>query len=262
MKKIVSLLIFVFLCGFSVQAQTAAATVDKANAVIQKAVQRLGGERYLAVKSSIGRGNFTQMREDTGSLPSPFVDYIVYPDKERTEFKTGALKTIQTNVGDSGWIFDNAAKSLKNQTAEQIQNFKNGIRTSLDYLLRGEWRKETGAVAEYVGRREAGLGKRNEVVRVLYPDGLKVEYEFAASDGTPAKIVYKRINADGAETVEEDRFAQFIEVNGVFAPLIIDHFRNGKQTSRINFESIEFNKPVDETLFAKPTDPKKVKFSF
>lgn len=232
---------------------------EKAEAIVKKAIQRLGGERYLAVKTSVGRGNFTLMKENEATLPMPFIDYIVYPDKERTEFKSGGVRDIQTNVGDTGWLYNSANKSIKDQTPEQIADFKNGIRRSLDYFLRGEWRKEKDAKLEYVGRREASLGRRNEVVRLTYTDGTSIEFEFAATDGTPAKSIYKRRNVDGTETKEEDRYAQFIEVNGVLAPFIIDHYRDGKQTSRINYESIEFNVAVPEALFVKPTDPKKVK---
>lgn len=262
MKNFVLLLYLALLFGNSALAQTkpvSSQNVEKAEAIVQKAVQKLGGERYLSVKTIASRGNFTMMKENESGLPAVFLDYIVYPDKGRTEFKIGGVRTIQTNVGDTGWIADLAARTIKDQTSEQISDFKRSVRTSLDYFLRGDWRKEKGAELSYVGRREASLGKRNEVVRVNYPDGLTVEYEFSATDGTPAKTLYKRKNADGEETIEEDRFAQFVETNGVFAPLIIDHYRNGKQTSRINFESIEYNAAVPDTLFVKPTDVKKLR---
>jgi outer membrane lipoprotein-sorting protein len=43
------------------------------------------------------------------------------------------------------------------------------------------------------------------------------------------------------------------------APYVIDHFRNGVQTSRTNYESVEFNKTVPDSLFAKPASIKAVK---
>lgn len=250
-----------FLCNFAFALVKTSQTVEKAEAIIKKAVERLGGERYLAVKTSVGRGNFTliSQREDAVTLPTEFVDYIVFPDRERTEFKTKGVKTIQANVGNTGWTADSAARAIKDQTPEQIADFKHAMRTSLDYLLRGNWRQESGAKLEYVGRREASLGKRNEVIKLIYADGLTIEYEFAAADGTPAKLSYKRKNADDTETKEEDRFAQFVEISGIFVPYIIDHYRDGKQTSRVNYQSIEFNVAVPDALFVKPTDPKKLK---
>lgn len=254
-------LLFLLVIGvFSVGAQETDknSETQKAQAIIQKAIQKLGGDRYLQVKTVIGRGNFNQMAENGASSFSSFVDTIVFPDKERTEFKGSGIKTVQTNVGETGWYYDGTNKSITDQTPEQIAAFRQALRTSLDNLLRGYWRKENARL-EYAGRREASLGKRNEAVKLTYPDGFVVEFEFSAQDGTPAKVLYKRKNADGEETKEETRFAQFIEANGVSAPFILDFYRNGKLTGRANYSTIEFNTPVPDSLFAKPTDAKKLK---
>lgn len=260
MRKFVLLLLIAIVSYTVVFAQDSktSTTDEKADALVQKAVQKLGGDRYLQVKTIVGRGNFNQMAENGAQSFSSFIDYIVFPDKERTEFKSSGIKTIQTNIGDGGWSFDGTAKAITDQTPEQIAAFKQALRTSIDNLLRGYWRKEN-AKLEYAGRREASLGKRNEAVRLTYPDGFTVEYQFAAEDGTPAKILYKRKNADGEETREETHFAQFVEVNGVLTPFILSFYRNGKQTGRANYSTIEFNTTVPDSLFAKPTDPKKVK---
>jgi outer membrane lipoprotein-sorting protein len=236
---------------------------EKAEQVVQKAIQAIGGDAYLNVKTVIGRGFYTSYHGGVSGVPLRFVDYIAYPDRERTEFTGEGNRIIQTNYQNEGWMFDAAAKSLKDQTAKQIEDFRTGMRTSMENLLRGWWRKE-GARLSYVGRREATLGRRNEAVRLTYPDGFWIEYEFAAVEGTPAKAIYKRKqkNPDTDEmfeTTEEDRFFKAVAVSGVSAPFVIDHFRNGVQTSRINYESIEFNKPLADSLFAKPANIKAIK---
>ncbi len=230
---------------------------EKAEAVIKRAVEKLGGEKYLTAKSQIGRGKFSLLRDGQIISFQTFVDVIAFPDKERTDFKSGGSKTVQTNVAANGWVFDGDAQTIKDQTDEQISNFKRGIRTSLDNLLRGSWRKE-GAKLEYVGKRQASLGKRNDVVKLTFDDGFKVEFEFS-DHGLPMKSIYKRFNADNEEVSEEDRYAQFIDVSGIKTPFIIDHFSNKTQTSRINYESIEFNKSVPDSIFAKPTSAKDLK---
>ncbi|HSK73437.1 MAG TPA: hypothetical protein VK892_17195 [Pyrinomonadaceae bacterium] len=140
-------------------------TDEKAEAVLRKAVQNLGGEKYLQVKSQIGRGKYSILNEGQTISFQSFLDVIVFPDKERTEFKGSGRKLVQTNSGKSGWIFDGAAETLNEQTEAQVENFRRGIRVSLDNLLRGNWRAE-GASLEYVGRRQASLGKRNDVVKL------------------------------------------------------------------------------------------------
>ncbi len=230
---------------------------EKAETILKKAIEKLGGEKYLTVKSQIGRGKFSILRDGQIFSFQTFVDVIAFPDKERTDFKNGGSKTVQTNFASGGWVFDGEALTIKDQTADQISNFKRGIRTSLDHLLRGGWRKE-GAKLEYTGKRQASLGRRNDVVKLTFDDGFAVEFEFA-DDGVPMKSVYKRLNAESEEVTEEDRYAQFIEVSGIKTPFIIDHFSNKTQTSRINYDLIEFNKSIPDSIFSKPTSAKDLK---
>jgi hypothetical protein len=236
-----------------------AATADeKAEQIVRRAIEAMGGSSYLNARSIIGRGLFTQFKDGVSGLPSTFVDYLLYPDRERTEFKGGGLRVVQTNVGKTGWLFDGATKSIKDLSPEQVSDFQFAIRTSIDSLLRGAWRQE-GARLSYAGRREAGIGRHNDAVKLVYPDGLSVEFEFGTRDAIPAKVIYKKKNADGEEAQEEDRLAQFLNVEGITTPFVIDHFRAGVQTSRINYQSVEYNRPIAETLFAKPANAKALK---
>lgn len=255
-----SAIVIALVLSVSAGAQPLASRSDPteaAEAILQKAVQSLGGDKYLKVTSQVSRGRFSIMREGAVVSFQSFLDVLVYPDKERTEFKGGGVKSIQTNVGETGWTFDGDAETVKVQGEKQIENFKRAMRTSLDNLLRGQWRKE-GKVT-YLGKRQATLGKRNEAIRLTYNDGLVVEFEFAVDTGLPMKAVHSRTTVEGEEIKEEDRYAQFVDVGGIKAPFIIDRFTNGSQSSRINYESIEYNKAIPESVFAKPSNPKELK---
>jgi len=232
---------------------------EKALAVTARAVEALGGPAYVGVRSTISQGYFTQFREGLGGIPVSFRDYMVYPDRERTEFKGAGVRMVQVNTGATGWIFEANGKKLTDVTPEQAADFRTSMRTSIDNLLRGWWRAE-GASLVYVGRREAGLARRNEVVRLSYPDGFEAEFEFDAREGLPSKVLYKRRNAEGEQVEEEFRYAQFINVEGVRVPYIIDHYRAGVQSSRVNYDRVEFNRPVPDSLFAKPSDIRTIKF--
>ena len=236
---------------------------EKAQQIVQRAIQVVGGDRYLSVKTVIGHGFFTEYKDGISGIPLKFVDYIVYPDKERTEFIGGGQRLIQTNDRDHGWIFDAAARTLKDQNPTQLEDFRLAMRTSVENLLRGWWRAQ-GAILSYVGRREAGVGRRNETVKLTYPDGFWIEYEFAAGEGSPAKVIYERKHKkpdsdEMEELTEEDRLLKPVTIDGVVTPYVIDHFRNGIQTSRINYESVELNKPVSDALFTKPANIKAIK---
>jgi len=246
------------------QTPAPAATVDeKSQQVIDHAIQALGGEKYLNVQTVVGKGFYTTFQDGISQIPARFLDYIAYPDRERTEFNGAGIRTIQTNVGDAGWMFDGALKKISDQTPAQVEDFKRTMKTGLEYLLRGWWKREGGKIT-YVGRREGGLAKRNETIRLTYPDGFWIEYEFGAKDGLPAKIIYKRNRKDPetgdmVEATEEDQLLRYITIDGVTAPWVIDHFVNGKQSTRINYESIQYNQRFADTLFAKPETVKSIK---
>jgi hypothetical protein len=243
--------------------QTSAEDTAKAEAILSRAIEVVGGNAYLNVSTVTGRGFFTSYSDGVSQIPARFVDYISYPDKERTEFTSNGVRVIQTNTGDTGWLYDGATKSLSDMKGNQIEDFKRGMRTSVENLLRGWWKKEN-AILSYAGRREAGVGRRNEAVRLTYPNGFWIEYEFAAKEGFPAKVIYKTTRKkpdtdDDEEVTEEDRLAKPITIAGITAPWVIDHYQNGIQTSRVGYESVEYNTPLAESFFAKPTNIKSLK---
>lgn len=261
--NLVILSVFLLLSVAASKAQTPASVDEKSQKIIERAIGVLGGQTYLNVQTVIGKGFYSEFKENVPQVPVKFLDYIAYPDRERTEFTTSGVRSIQTNVGDTGWVFDGFVKKISDQTPAQVEDFKRTMRTSVENLLRGWWRSEGGKVT-YAGRREAGLAKRNETVRLTYPDGFWVEFEFGAKDGLPAKVIYKRSrkdmdSGDQVETTEEELLLRFITVNGVSAPWVIDRFVDGKQISRINYESIQYNQKLADTLFDKPADVKSIK---
>lgn len=275
-------LVFALTCSSAAQAQTptpsatpkpaatstptAPSADEKSEDVLRRAVAALGGVAYTSVKSVIGRGFFSQIAGGVAVPPQTFVDYLIYPDRERTDFKSQGVHDIQTNLGtDKGWVFDGMTRTISDMKPEQLESFRVTMRTSVDNLLRGEWRKENASLT-YLGRREAGLAKRNEAVRLTYPDGFVVDFEFAAREGLPAKVIYKhtiKVVKEGVEeekeVTEEDQIVRYLTFGGVQVPFTIDHYRDGVQTSRINYDSIEFNPTIPESIFAKPTNPKLIK---
>lgn len=256
-------LVILSVCLLSAaQAQTPQVD-EKSQEIIDRAIEVIGGQAYLNVQTVVGKGFYSEYRDGAPQVPVRFLDYLVYPDRERTEFTSLGIRNIQTNVGDTGWMFDGAVKKISDQKPAQIEEFKRAMRTTFENLLRGWWKEEGGKIT-YVGRREAGLAKRNETIRLTYPDGFWIEYEFGARDGMPAKIIYKRMrrdpdSGDQVETTEEEHFLRFVTNNGIQSPWIIDRFINGKQTARINYEAVEYNQRLADTLWAKPDNLKSIK---
>lgn len=260
-RAFVAALLLLFFNPAAAHAQGAKPSEDeKALAVLARAFEVMGGRAYTDVKSITSSGYYTPFQGGVGDLPLKFQDYKVFPDRERTEFSGASSKSVQVNVRDGGWIADLKTKKITDITSQDAEDFRLLLRTSLDGVLRGWWRSE-GATLAYAGRREAGLARRNEAVRLKYPDGFEVEFEFDAKEGLPSKVKYRKQNEAGEQVEEEDRYAQFQTIGAARTPYIIDHYRAGVQSSRVNYEKVDFNLAVPDALFAKPDDIKKVKMS-
>src|SRR2546421_9757802 len=103
---------FLFLASASAslaQSEKPSLTDDeKAQQIIQRALKAVGGERYSQIKTVIGRGFFTDYKDGLSQIPMKFVDYVSYPDRERTEFNVGGTPHVQTKLFDGGSIFEDA----------------------------------------------------------------------------------------------------------------------------------------------------------
>ncbi len=228
----------------------------EAEAVIKKAVNKLGGEKYLNIKNSVGEGKFSLLKAGRIISFQAFTDIIVYPEKERTDFIERGAKTVQVNTGEKGWFYDEMLEKFDDQNKIQINSFKRSFRSHYNYLLRGSWKGK--ADLSYVGKRPASLGKRNDVLKLTFEDGFEVEFEFS-DEGLPMKSTYTVMNSENLPVTEENRFAQFILENGILAPFVIDHFTNDEHTFRVNYQSMDYNKSISDEIFVKPDDPKKLR---
>src|SRR3954466_14660643 len=124
MSQFISGILTILLLGIGIFGQSPSTTSEpSAEAILKKAVQTLGGDKYLNIKSQIGRGRFSSMKDGVIVSFQSFVDVIVFPDKERTEFRGGGVRTVQTNAGASGWVYDGEQDLIKIQDARQVENF-------------------------------------------------------------------------------------------------------------------------------------------
>ncbi len=205
----------------------------------------------------MSRGQSTPFIKGVSGLPNPFSDYIVYPDRERTEFGKGGQKFIQTNTGETGWVYDAVQKMIRDQKEDQIKKWQQGVRYDVDNLLRRGW-QEQGAKLVYLGRREAWKNTFSEAVRIDFADGASATLHFDPRTKLPMMNEYKIVAEEG-RTNEQVRYYQWDDHGGVMFPRIQDTYSDGKQTARIFFESFNTSEPIAEKLFAKPASIKEVK---
>ncbi len=257
----------IFLVTAAVQAQAQAQKADpndpqnaeRGAQLIRAAIEARGGARYLAFKTLAATGQYTFFDKGVSTIPLPFADTIVYPDKERTEFGKGKKKDrrIQVNTGGSGWVYDGEAQTLKDQNEKQAREFLETLETDIDHLLRGGW-QAPGVEARFYGREETRPGERADVVVIQLKSGRAVYLALDGHTHLPLSVTYEETGDKGVSK-NEMRFFQYVVYDGVKFPNVVDFYRDGVQGSRVHYENIKLDAPIPDTLFTKPASVKEIK---
>jgi hypothetical protein len=229
----------------------------KASALVRDAIAARGGDAYMKINSLESRGQYTPFDKAVSGDPSPFVDYIVYPARERTEFGKGDTKFIQTNAETANWVYDGTQRMIRDQKEEQIKQFQLGARYDLENLLRTAAR-QAGVKLFYLGRREVWHNTFSEALRVDFNDGGTATIHFDPRSKLPLMVEYKSV-IEETTVNNEVRFFRWVDFNGIKFPTIQDTYRNGKQAARVSFDTVTFNVTLPDKLFAKPSNIKEVK---
>ena len=251
------ILITLFISSVVVAQDADESDPAKAEAVIRQAIKARGGDAYLKAGTLMTRGQYTRFVKGVSGDPVEFVDYIVYPDRERTEFGKGDTKFIQTNVANTGWVYDAKQKMIRDQTDEQVKQFLQGLRYDLDNLLRSGWR-QPGAKLVHLGRREPFRGAISEAVRIDFADGASAILHFDRFSHLPLMTEYKSVVETGTVN-NETHYFRWVQFGGIQFATLQDSFRDGKQSARVSFDVVNFNAAVPDKLFAKPANIKEVK---
>jgi hypothetical protein len=233
--------------------------VERGAELIKQAVQARGGERFLSFANIMSTGIFTPFAQGLSQNPIQFIDWIVYPDKERTEFGKGKKKNrrIQVNVGKTGWVYDGDAETLKDQTDKQIEEHLEGLELDIDRLLRAA-AKGAGVEVGYAGREETRPGERADVVAIKLKSDRTAHLLIDPQTHLPMSLNYEKTE-DGQLVKQEIRFNQYVDYDGVKFPNIVDFYRDSVQTGRLNVQSIKLNAQTRDELFAKPASVKEIK---
>jgi len=233
--------------------------VQRGAELIKQAVQARGGERFLNFTNIVSTGMYTPFQKGLSQNPIQFVDWIIYPDKERTDFGKGKKKNrkIQVNVGKTGWVYDGDAETLKDQTDKQIEEHLEGLDFDIERLLRAA-AKGAGVEVGFAGREETRPGERADSIAIRFKSDRTAYLLLDSQTHLPMSLSYEKTE-DGGLVKEEIRFNQYVDYDGVKFPNIVDFFRDNVQTVRVNLESIKLNTQISEELFAKPASAKAIK---
>lgn len=231
---------------------------EKTKALIDRAIQAMGGSAYLSVKDYSAAGRYYMIEEDRQGW-AEFTDQTRLPSKSRQELgkKSDKETTIFDLDAGKGWIMQ-GDYDLKPATSEQIERFKRSVKHNLDNLFRFRI-KEPGVSLHYFGSEILNGRKPVEVVELIDAENDTVRIYFEESSGLPYRLAFEEIGRYGRKLRIFEEYSNWHEFQGVNTPLRVDRFTNGEPSSQVFVAKIAYNANLPDSLFAEPTLAPKTK---
>ena len=153
MKFLATLLLLLATLSFGQSAPSASVAVDqenakKARALIDQAIQALGGDAYLNIQDITQEGRTYSLHHgESEGAGIVFWRFYKYPDKDRIEL-TKKRDVIYIYRGEEG--FEITYKGTRAEDPTTMKDYLRRRQYALDYVLR-EWLKQPGVALFYEG---------------------------------------------------------------------------------------------------------------
>jgi hypothetical protein len=232
-----------------------AQTTPAARQLLDSMITALGGEEFLSVKDIRTNGRFFTFKRDEIATSDFYVDYVKFPDMERTEFGREKQKTIQINHGLEGWVVappkDKGDPDVRPQSAAQTEDFLDNFKTSFDYVMRFVV-PNPKASAINTGSEVVDF-KRADVVEIRDSQKNLMRVYIDRDTRLPVKVQTRRFDES---VVHEEIYANWHRFDGVMTPLMVVRYRDGTKTMEIRAENAKYDSGLDDSLFAPPAKSK------
>ena len=218
-----------------------------ARAVLDRAIETLGGETYLNVTDMETEGRLYQFQRGELVGAEVFADYVQYPDKERTEFgEDGDIVRIN-NGPSAGWNIDDG--EVEEQLEEQMEVFWEEFKVSLDHVLRIVV-DQSDTTLQYIGREMIDF-KRVDVLEIRDEDRTRINLYIDRESGILMKKTVRRIDDP---RIHEEVYSNYHEFQGVLTPLLLDRYTDGLKTQQVRFDNVTYDTNPPDRLFTAMVD--------
>lgn len=219
---------------------------NKARAVINQAIQALGGDVYLNIQDISESGRTYSLHngeaEGTGIL---FWSFYKYPDKARIEL-TKQRDVIYIYRGDEG--FERTYKGTRAEDPTILKEYVRRKNYALDYVLR-EWIKLPGVALFYDGSTVAAQ-KDAQQVTIMNAQDQSVTLCFDSNTHLPIKKSFTwRDPTDKERNTEEEIYDNYRPVQGVMTPFSTSRYYNGAMSNERFLHHVSYNQGLSDSLF-------------
>ncbi len=275
MRRFLPILILMLLASIAAGAQSANSTqtpstgtsaappVDdngrKAKALVDQAIQALGGQTWLTIRDreTQGRGYAFHHGRPSGT-GAVFWGFWQFPDKERVEI-TKERDVAELYIGDKA--YEITYKGARPIEQKDLEDYLRRRKFSLDIVLR-TWVNDPGVVFLYEGNTIAAQHPAQQVT-LINSKNEAVTLCFDSDTHLPVKKSFEwRDPVDRQKNLEEEVYENYRPVQGIMTPFNITRFFNGDMAGERFFNSVSINQGLDQAMFDpnsgyKPKDVQK-----
>jgi zinc protease len=240
--------------AFRAQGQTAAGssksgyrltpTSEDVRALIQKAVVAKGSlDTLRAVRTIRAVATTTVLQPSSAPVDVPTTTSIRYPGGFRIDAQLPGGKLVQTFNAGQYWVQD--AKGVREAPPQLAMEIRSNVQRDMIPLLLSLTDGRISATRvpdEIEGDRK---------LPVLLIEGAGMRPVSLVLDPGTLLILRQRYDMETASI--EERYSDYRMVDGVHVPFKVQVLRNGSPILERVLRAIEFNVPLDSSLFTKPS---------
>ncbi len=221
----------------------------KARAILDQAIQALGGQAYLNAQDMTQEGrSYSFHHGEPNSLGTLFWRFRKFPDKERVEL-TKKRDVVELYTGDKG--YEVTYRGVRNLDDKEMDPYLRRRHFALDAVLR-QWLNQPGVALFYEGQTVAAQ-KQADQVTVMNAKNEAVTLYLDSSTHLPVKKSFTwRDPVDKQRNVEEEIYDNYRPAQNVMTPYDTTRFFNGEMAAQFFLTSASFNQGLSDSLF----DPK------
>jgi hypothetical protein len=218
----------------------------KARALLNQAIQALGGQTYLNIRDMQQQGRtYSFYHGRSTGAGALFWRFVEYPNKERLEV-TKERDVAYVYSGDKG--YEVTFKGAHPVEPKDLEAYLRRRRFSLETMLR-VWINDPSVALFYQGTALAGNLAAQQVTLINSKDEA-VNLFFDVDTHLPLKKSYAwRDPVDKLRDEEEEIYDNYKPVQGVMTPYSFTRYYNGDMQSQRFINSVQFNQGLSPAMF-------------
>ena len=217
------------------------ASAQTAEEIVAKNLEAKGGVQLLRDTNSV---------RISGTITGPAgkgttISMSKRPNMFRREMTVGGQRMMQGFDGTTMWMGMSGMPAQEMPPGPQTEALK---RTAGDFDSAFiDWQTK-GHKIEYKGKVTEGA-KEYHHLSLIQKDGPTIEYYIDPTTWLEAKTVIEDIGSKGKM---ETRMTDYRKIEGRMIPFVTTNVLNGNQVAQVRIDRVEFNVPLEDTLFKMP----------